>query len=282
MVRTLSNFQQRCLFGTLGALFVVLIVLISHEPPFQLLFTFVLALIQAMALAEYYGLCRHAGAQPQHLLGILASFVYIGGCALMGLTASLACIPLFFVAIVFLSSLGHLGRVERAIADGATTCFGLLYITVPMSYFLDLNFQTSSSLWLFYLILTTKITDTSAYIVGKLFGKRKLVPHISPNKTIAGAVGGGLGAAATSVIFFSIAAIFGYNCPLSWLEMIVLGAAIGIVAELGDLVESLIKRDAGAKDSSNLPGFGGMLDVIDSLLFTTPMLYLYVRWKNFL
>jgi phosphatidate cytidylyltransferase len=282
MFRTLSNFQQRFLFGTLGAALVAWIIGVSHVPPFQQLFVATLALVQAIALAEYYGLCRQTDVRPRYVLGILASLVYIGGRALVGLTASLAFIPLFFVAIVFLGSLGHLARLERAIVDGATTCFGLLYITVPMSYFLDINFQTSSSLWLFYLILTTKITDTSAYMVGKLLGRRKLVPHISPNKTIAGAVGGIVGAVGTSVLFCKIAVALGAHCPLSGVEMIVLGACIGVVAELGDLVESLIKRDAAVKDSSTMPGFGGMLDVIDSLLFTTPMLYLYLRWKNFL
>jgi phosphatidate cytidylyltransferase len=119
-------------------------------------------------------------------------------------------------------------------------------------------------------LLITKLGDIGAYLVGSRFGKTPLIPRISPKKTIEGAIGG---------LIFSILGAF-ISRPFlgfSYLHLIVLGIVFGIVGQLGDLSESLIKRDCQVKDSGKiLPGMGGILDEIDSLLFTAPTFYFYM------
>jgi phosphatidate cytidylyltransferase len=286
MLQALSNFQQRFFLGLIGTVFIVLSIALSHRFPYQYFFVALLAIIQAQALSEYYRLCRLKNLLPLSKLGIGFSLLFITARYFLYMASTVTLLPLLLIALVFLAFILHFAKVEQAIVDLATTCFGLLYITLPLSLCLDINFQGHAgryaSLWLFYLIVTTKMTDTAAYAAGKLWGIKKFIPHISPNKTIAGAMGGLLGALLTSFLFYKIATFFGYRLPLSELELLLLGGALGVVAQIGDLAESLIKRDAQVKDSSHLPGFGGILDVVDSLIFTTPTLYFYLRAKNIL
>ncbi|HEY3965470.1 MAG TPA: phosphatidate cytidylyltransferase [Planctomycetaceae bacterium] len=126
------------------------------------------------------------------------------------------------------------------------------------------------------LIVGTKCGDTAAYFTGRLLGKTKLCPTISPGKTRAGAVGALLGAAAGSVAWFEYVAplMFGVKAgPWYWAALY--GSILGLVGLVGDLAESLIKRDVGQKDAAPLlPGFGGLLDLLDSILFTAPVAYL--------
>ena len=112
------------------------------------------------------------------------------------------------------------------------------------------------------------ICDTFAYMFGILFGKHKLYEQVSPNKTIEGAVAGLVGSVLTVIIVKALGII-----PMDWLSAIILGLTVGTFGQMGDLVESWFKRDAGVKDSSAiLPGHGGMLDRFDSLLFLSPSL----------
>jgi phosphatidate cytidylyltransferase len=116
------------------------------------------------------------------------------------------------------------------------------------------------------------MTDVGGLFTGKFLGKRKLLPVVSPNKTVEGAIGGIVASIITSVAF----AYFG--SLMSILGSIVLGFIISLFAMLGDLSESLLKRDGKIKDSGhNIPGLGGILDMVDSLLFTTPVIYLFLR-----
>ena len=116
------------------------------------------------------------------------------------------------------------------------------------------------------ILISIWICDTFAYTFGKMLGRHKLYEKVSPNKTIEGGVAGLIGAVLTVVIvkIFNI-------LPLDWSSAIIMGSAVGILGQIGDLVESWFKRDAGVKDSSALlPGHGGMLDRFDSLLFLSP------------
>jgi len=120
------------------------------------------------------------------------------------------------------------------------------------------------------LLLMTKLGDIGAYIVGMTLGKTPLLPKISPKKTIEGAIGG---------LFFSIlgAIVSKHWLGASYLHAVSLGLFLGVLGQLGDLSESLIKRDCGVKDSGTvLPGMGGFLDEMDSLLFTAPVFYFYL------
>ena len=130
-----------------------------------------------------------------------------------------------------------------------------------------------------YLLTVTKITDIGAYVAGSLLGKRKLAPHISPNKTIEGAFFGLLCAIGASFAFHLLggAAPVG-TFQLGTLAWLPLGCILGITGQFGDLSESLLKRDANKKDSNTLPGLGGVLDAVDSLLFNAPIIYLYLNF----
>ena len=122
------------------------------------------------------------------------------------------------------------------------------------------------------ILFAVLFTDTFCYFVGCKFGKHKLAPVISPNKTIEGSIGGTLACLITSIFL-------GYCFSIPWSHIIALSMLIAVFAQLGDLSESMIKRDAGVKDSSNiLPGHGGFLDRLDSYILTFPVIYYYVQY----
>jgi len=161
---------------------------------------------------------------------------------------------------------------SQALASIAVTLFGLLYIAWFFSFFIKLRFMPHGTLLVTFLVLITKIGDIGAYLVGSAAGRHNLIPRISPHKTVEGTIGGLVFSILAAVISKSYLPFFSYG------HLITLGVLLGILAQVGDLAESLLKRDCGVKDSgSNLSGFGGVLDLIDSLLFTTPIFYFYVQ-----
>ena len=160
----------------------------------------------------------------------------------------------------------------QALASIAVTMFGLLYIAWFFSFFIKLKFLPQGPLLVSFLVLVTKMGDVGAYFVGRSFGKHSLIPRISPNKTVEGTIGGLIFSMATALISKT------YLPSFSFSHLLILGILLGILAQVGDLAESLIKRDCAVKDAgNNISGFGGMLDIIDSLLFTTPIFYFYVK-----
>ncbi|MBI3615292.1 MAG: phosphatidate cytidylyltransferase [Candidatus Omnitrophica bacterium] len=187
---------------------------------------------------------------------------------------------LFFMALVFLALfLLQLGRKDssQAIQGISTALFGIFYVSWCFSFLIKLRLTTGPMVpdgrWLVaYLLLVTKGGDVGGYAVGSIFGRHTLIRRISPSKTWEGMIGG---------LVFSLAAAFLMkpafpSIPLG--HLLVLGLLLGILGQLGDLSESMIKRDCQVKDSGRiLPGMGGILDVIDSLLFASPICYFYVR-----
>lgn len=180
----------------------------------------------------------------------------------------------------------HFKGTSEALANVAVEFFGVCYVAVPLSTLLGILYPLAREgamsqdgrLWLVYLIVVTKITDVGAYFVGKLWGKRKLAPVLSPKKTVEGAIAGFVCAVGMSMIMSMLGksiAPTAFNLPLS--ESLFLGILIGVLAQIGDLAESLLKRDAVVKDSNTLPGLGGVLDMVDSLLLTAPIVYFYLK-----
>jgi phosphatidate cytidylyltransferase len=270
-MRTLTNFQQRFLMSIFGIAILILVLATSHNPPFQFLFLGALSYVQAISLKEYYTMCKTKALFPSVVLGMVFSVCYI----FFHYCARDILAPLF--AFLGLSFLFHFKTHKQAVGNIAATFFGFCYITLPLSLTIDINFlgPSNSCFWMVYLIVTTKMTDMAAYFSGKLLGKRLLTPILSPKKTQEGAIGGILGAALSSFLFYLFSDSM-KGMVSSGIEACLLGAVLGLVAEIGDLAESLLKRDAKMKDSSQLPGFGGMLDIVDSLLFTTPLLYFWL------
>jgi phosphatidate cytidylyltransferase len=133
---------------------------------------------------------------------------------------------------------------------------------------------------LVFLIATAKGADTGAYTAGRLAGRHKLWPSLSPNKTIEGAIGGMVFAVAASLIVAAVSRYVLAIPTLDWARTVAFGLLVGVLAQLGDLMESMIKRDCQRKDASSaVPGYGGVLDVLDSLLFSGPIAYGF--WVTF-
>ena len=175
------------------------------------------------------------------------------------------------LAIIFLILMQFKRRQSSGTIVGiSTTVFGILYISWFFSFLVKIRYLGAGLGLLASVLLITKSCDIGAYLIGSRFGKTRMVSRISPNKTVEGAIGG---------MFFSIFSALACRPFLgfSYLHLIVLGIGISLLAQLGDLSESLIKRDCEVKDSGNIfPGMGGILDEIDSLLFTAPAFYFYM------
>lgn len=156
------------------------------------------------------------------------------------------------------------------IIDISTTLFGILYVSWFFSFLIKIRFLEGGLGLIIAVLLITKLGDIGAYFIGSWFGKTPLLPRVSPKKSVEGAFGG--------LIFSVLGALISMAfLHLPCWHVILLGAGLGVLGQLGDLSESLMKRDCGVKDSGNiLPGMGGILDEIDSLLFTAPVFYFYL------
>ncbi len=186
---------------------------------------------------------------------------------------------LFIVLVLLMIFLMQLTRKENknAIVGISTTLFGVLYVSWLFSFLIKIRFLlpgVAGMKLLGFILLVTKMGDVGALLIGSNFGKHPLLPRVSPNKTIEGSIGS---------FFFSImAAILGHTLLPSELgleiwQIALIGAFFGGIGQLGDISESLIKRDCNVKDSGKmLPALGGVLDAIDSLLFSAPVFYFYI------
>ncbi|MBX9878601.1 MAG: phosphatidate cytidylyltransferase [Candidatus Obscuribacterales bacterium] len=179
-------------------------------------------------------------------------------------------LPVFIIMLV-LSTPVLLQRYEGMLAKEAFTIFGILYFGWFLGHLVFLRNLNDGFGCIIYLTMSVALNDVMAYTVGRICGKHKLAPLISPKKTVEGAIGGLVG----SLI---AAAIFGYAVPtLNAWQLVGAAVSISIAAPLGDLIISVIKRDMSVKDSGNLiPGHGGLLDRCDSIIFATPVFYYYV------
>ena len=189
-----------------------------------------------------------------------------------------------FLLVVFGRQMFQRTRDRNPLETMAYTLFGLLYIVWLFNFLTKIVYlpprgplgETTGQSYVLYLLLVTKFSDMGAYLAGTLFGKHKLVPHISPHKSWEGLVGAI--AMATGGSFFLWWLIPDRLAVFDATDVAVLGVLLGGAAVIGDLAESIVKRGAEAKDSGGLlPGIGGVLDLIDSVLFTAPVLFFYMR-----
>jgi phosphatidate cytidylyltransferase len=277
------QFKQRLLISSLSILVLIISIYYSHSSFFKPIFVLLNVSIISFALIEYYHLARNKGFQPLTTLAIGSSTLYLISLALSFHHASLIGLPsLILLLSLLLFFLAFFNQQASSLGNLAVTLFGIGYLTIPLScilcinYFFPSNALEDGRLWLAYVLLTSKMTDIGAYFCGKLFGKIKLAPSISPKKTIEGAIGGAGATLITSLIFTLFASHLA-TFKMTWGQSLWIGLTISILAQLGDLAESLLKRDAKVKDSSHLPGLGGILDIVDSLVFTLPLMYLFLQ-----
>lgn len=277
MNQKLNDLPSRALFHSISASIVIILVVLLRFKFFHPVFTAAIAAFSAVVLWEYYLLARKKELKPAVVIGIVAAIIYIFTVFLLAIypTYLWKNLPEIVLGAFFLVSFIYYAfNSEKALASLAVTFFGVIYIAVPLSMVVSIAFVSykwSPIFWLFYLFAVTKSADMGGYFFGKSFGKKKLAETLSPNKTWVGAIAG----LATSIIVSVIFKFF--NNDLSFLIFILLGAILGIFSQMGDLAESLLKRDARTKDSNKIRGVGGLLDMVDSLLFTAPILYLFLK-----
>jgi phosphatidate cytidylyltransferase len=295
----MSNLVQRLLVAAIGIPIVVLIVLLK---PFA--FLGLLAMLAAVTVHEYYGLSKAKGLRPQVVLGCTATGLVVLTFAQLRLTTILhlpagsatslqpivALLILLFVVVFFVEMFRELPNPFMQIS---VTISGVIYIGLGLGalfgvreffYLREAAVRATESgaslpidagLFTVVVLASIWICDSGAYFGGRAMGKHLLLPRISPNKTWEGAFWGAITAWGT---WFAARAIFPGLSALRPIDCFVFGVIVGVFGQMGDLAESLLKRDAGVKDSSQLlPGHGGMLDRLDSILFVSPLVYLYLQ-----
>jgi len=257
-------------------------------------FAAVMVFLTVTGLIEFYGLVQKRELVCFKNWGIVGGVLLSAGTFLqltghVGTQGSPARVNDFETIFLILFVLGLCLRqfFSRSNTAGilaiSTTLFGLMYVPWLLNFMQKIQFFTfpppftgAGKFYVLYFILVTKFSDTGAYAVGSLIGKHKMIPRISPGKTWEGFAGAILVSTGTSLVF---AHFLGDKMPgMNWKHAIVLGIILSSCAVVGDLIESLFKREAGVKDSGKLfPGIGGILDLLDSLLFNAPIMYLYLR-----
>jgi phosphatidate cytidylyltransferase len=265
----LSNLTVRVLTAAVAVpVLVAAVICPRHEGVWTLVFLFTLA-----GLAEFFALTMPGASRRELALAVAAGGAF--SATLFWCPDRQA--PLWVLcAIVMLSLSARLfgGRTGEAAARTGLLLLGTLYVGLLFATLALLRLRPAGAAWVGLAVAMTFANDTLAYFAGRFFGRHKLHPGVSPGKTIEGAVGGTAGAVAAALLAraFWLPELTLWDC--AWL-----GVPAGVLGQVGDLCESMIKRGAGRKDSGRLmPGHGGVLDRIDGLLFVSPYVYLYARW----
>lgn len=278
----MSNLYQRLIIGSLASLVSILIIWFSPYPLFSPFFALLIATFIALSAAELYSIAQSKNTQPLVGVGILGCFAYAIAIYLAAHYPQAADLPYAVIIATLIGSfLFFFKSGQEPLTNLSITLFALIYIAIPLSswisiaYFFPQGAHQEGRWWLFYLLAVTKFTDIGAYFVGSALGKNKLSPYISPGKSWEGALGGLIFGGAASFIFYLLSGTIPLS--ISLYASIWLGVVLSTMGQIGDLAESLLKRDAGVKNSSRIPGLGGILDMLDSLVFTSPILYIFLK-----
>ena len=273
----MSELTRRILFGVIAAPASIAIVYFGDWA-----LAILLSVLSALAAWELFRIARETGAFPLEPAGIaLAALLPIAihaqrrGVYTLTLTAIVAMILVLFASTIWLR-----GPSGKPLSSVAITAFGVLYAGL-FSYVYALRYHDyavgarAGTTLVLLPVLLTWATDVGAYTFGRAFGRKKLIPSISPGKTVEGAVGG-LGLAIVICLLYVRFILMPYaQLGLTIQGAVLFAIVVSVAAQTGDLAESLLKREAGLKDSSRIiPGHGGILDRFDSLLFVMPIAFL--------
>jgi phosphatidate cytidylyltransferase len=282
-----------------------LVLLLVLKAPLYVL-AFVAGAIALLTVAEFLKLTMHYGVQPlgpatYAFVALFFVFVIVAStnrtplvettALLYGLALAAALAPFVFLTIAM-----RRADLTGGYPAAAASTFAFAYIAIPMALLVAIRQQPAGAIWTIYMLLAVWAGDIFAYFVGKSLGRHRMSPRISPKKTWEGAVASILASVIVGTLWFQHApgisaallriglidrrdGMWGLEQPHLW-PVILLSAVVNLAAQLGDLVESLIKRGAGVKDSGTiLPGHGGMLDRIDAMLFAVPVVWAYGAWR---
>ncbi len=253
------------------SLFLIFLVVFSLKS--YILFGIVISIFTGFSLLEFFNMVEKKGVRLFKIFGLLVG-VLIPVSIFFKFPVKEGWQFLFVILGLFFLFLLELTKKERfqPVLSLSATVFGILYISWCFSFLVRIRQLESGVGMIIFLILITKASDIGAYLFGSRYGKIPLVRRVSPQKTLEGALGGFIFSLAAGLIFMAVSGSLSHF----W-EKIFLISVLAILGQLGDLFESLIKRDCEIKDSGGVfPGMGGFLDVVDSLIFTAPTFYLYV------
>ena len=282
-----------------------IVVLLVLRAPIPLLAA-VAAVVALLTIHEFLKLTESYNAQPVRWpTYIFVGFFFLLLAANSGQEKPLLSTAIFVYALGFASAVSPFlflciamrgAELNTGYPAAAASVFSFTYIALPLGMLVQLRQQWAGAFFLLYLLLVVWAGDIFAYFVGKSIGRHLMAPRISPKKTWEGAVASLVASVAVGILLFQYATplssamlraglierrdgLFGLEQPAMG-PILLLTLALNIAAQLGDMVESLIKRGAGVKDSGAiLPGHGGMLDRVDALLFAAPVLWYYAAWR---
>jgi phosphatidate cytidylyltransferase len=275
-----------------GTLIVTLLVLAANHLPAVGAWV-LLVLVCSLGLLEFYRMLNLPGIPVYRYLGVFCGAAMVTATffvRVLGVAPAMASdIEHQVLAAVLLRQFPARDN-PKPLGTIACTLLGIAYIPYLFNYFTRLAFAWDNTPYdmqvgatgrnlIFYLVLVVKSTDVGAYFTGRALGRHKLCPRLSPRKTWEGLAGGVGCALVASLLFVRWHGGLLGQVRLSTLDAVCLGVLLSLAGVLGDMFESLLKRASGAKDSGTIvPGMGGVLDVLDSLLFAAPVLYFYARW----
>jgi len=282
-----------------------LVLLLVLKAPVYVL-ALVAGAVAVLAIAEFLKLITHYAVEPMAMATycfVASFFVFVivastnrtplveTTAILYGLAVAAALAPFVFLTVAM-----RRADLTTGYPAAAASSFAFAYIAIPMALLVQIRQQPAGAIWTIYTLLAVWAGDIFAYFVGKSLGRHRMSPEISPKKTWEGAVASIVASVIIGTLWIQHApgissallriglierrdGMFGLEQPQLW-PIILLSAVVNIAAQLGDLVESLIKRGAGVKDSGTiLPGHGGMLDRIDAMLFAVPVVWAYGAWR---
>jgi phosphatidate cytidylyltransferase len=284
----MSRFIRR-LCTAVAMWIIALLVIFSGN---EIIFLLLIGSLGMAGLWEYFQMIEKSGMRCFKAFGMACGAAcFIGSFLALRTNSQSAAydfemfVLLIFLIGVFARQMFRPTTKHAPLETMAYTLFGLLYVAWLFNFLTKIvyvvprlpNGETTGQFYVLYLVVVTKFSDMGAYLVGSRFGRNRMMPHISPAKTWEGFFG-----SLVFAIVGSTALVYLMPKHLAWLNLAhaaILGLVIGVAAMVGDLGESIIKRSTGVKDSGAvLPGIGGMLDLIDSLLFTAPLLFFYLRF----
>ena len=288
-----------------AVILIPLVLLLVLKAPLYVL-AIVAGAVALLAIIEFLKLVTHYAVQPlgpatYAFVALFFVFVIVAStnrtplvettAMLYGIALSAALAPFVFLTVAMRRS-----NLTSGYPAAAASAFAFVYIAIPMALLVAIRQQPAGAIWTIYTLLAVWAGDIFAYFVGKSLGRHRMSPEISPKKTWEGAVASVLASVIVGTLWIQHApgissallrvglidrrdGMFGLEQPHLW-PIILLSAVVNIAAQLGDLVESLIKRGAGVKDSGTiLPGHGGVLDRIDAMLFAVPVVWACGAWR---
>ena len=282
---TFKDLKNRTSFSVVAGLLALVLIYFADQPIVQFVLAAALTGVCLISIFEWIGLMQKKKLIIFKNLILGFTVVWMLSTYLSVLKYDMATFNVLILAtfgfLLFISSFRY---VTKSITSIASHVFGVAYIVLPLSLMLFILYPSSigiadnGRMWLAYLLVLTFATDIGGYFIGKAWGKNKLAIHLSPKKTIEGSLGGLAFCFVCSIAFYFVGRyIPAANFSITLGQSIVMGVMMGIFGQLGDLAESLVKRDAQIKDSNSIPGIGGILDMFDSLIFNAPLLFLFLK-----